>query len=221
MILADFIDKIHPQIILIQFCGNDYANNLYDLDLLYYPLNNHAVRPYLENDHIVYRLPLPFAMLRSRSFIADRVLAIYDRLAWNWVTKDLNAYLEKKRLERLKASQIEKEKLEGLKMDAVAVTKRIYLMIKKMVGGLPVYIFNYNDDPVVEDICRVNNFKCILGDLLEEAILIVYNKIESYDLGYCDKQGNPHPVRFVSYIWKRIDGFIIDYLREEMKSRFV
>ena len=56
-------------------------------------------------------------------------------------------------------------------------------------------------------------------DLLEEAILIVYNKIESYDLDYCDKQGNPHPVRFISYIWKRIDGFIIDYLREEMKTR--
>ena len=55
-------------------------------------------------------------------------------------------------------------------------------------------------------------------DLLEEAVLIVYNKIESYDLDYCDKQGNPHPVRFVSYIWKRIDGFIIDYLEEEMKS---
>lgn len=55
-------------------------------------------------------------------------------------------------------------------------------------------------------------------DLLEEAILIVYNKIESYDLDYRDKHGNLKPVRFVSYIWKRIDGFIIDYLREEMKS---
>ncbi|MFH1621973.1 MAG: hypothetical protein ABIA97_02490 [Candidatus Omnitrophota bacterium] len=56
-------------------------------------------------------------------------------------------------------------------------------------------------------------------DLLEEAILIVYNKIENYDLDYCDKQGNPYPVKFISYIWKRIDGFIIDYLKEEMKSR--
>lgn len=56
-------------------------------------------------------------------------------------------------------------------------------------------------------------------DLLEEAILIVYNKIESYDLNYCNKQGDPHPVRFISYLWKRIDGFIIDYLREEMKLR--
>ncbi|MFA5271942.1 MAG: hypothetical protein WC412_06370, partial [Candidatus Omnitrophota bacterium] len=56
-------------------------------------------------------------------------------------------------------------------------------------------------------------------DLLEEAILIVYNKIETYDLHYYNKEGNPHPVKFISYIWKRIDGFIIDYLREEMKLR--
>ena len=56
-------------------------------------------------------------------------------------------------------------------------------------------------------------------DLLEEAILIVYNKIKRYDLDYRDKHGNLKPVRFISYIWKRIDGFIIDYLREEMKTR--
>ena len=37
-------------------------------------------------------------------------------------------------------------------------------------------------------------------DLLEEAILIVYNKIESYDLDYRDKHGNLKPVRFISYI---------------------
>lgn len=53
-------------------------------------------------------------------------------------------------------------------------------------------------------------------DLLEEAILIVYSKIKSYNLDYCDKQGNPNPVKFSSYIWKRIDGFIIDSLRKEL-----
>jgi len=53
-------------------------------------------------------------------------------------------------------------------------------------------------------------------DLLAEAILIVYKKIESYDLNYCDKKGNPKPVKFTSYIWKRIDGFIIDSLKKEL-----
>lgn len=52
-------------------------------------------------------------------------------------------------------------------------------------------------------------------DILAEAILLTYQKINTYDLNYCDKQGNPDPVKFISYIWKRIDGFIIDSLKKE------
>jgi DNA-directed RNA polymerase specialized sigma subunit len=55
-------------------------------------------------------------------------------------------------------------------------------------------------------------------DLLAEAILILYKKIESYDLNYCDKKGNTNPVKFSSYIWKRIDGFIIDSLKKELNG---
>ena len=55
-------------------------------------------------------------------------------------------------------------------------------------------------------------------DLLEEAILILYKKIKSYDLNYRDNKGNPNPVKFTSYIWKRIDGFIIDTLRKELNE---
>jgi len=54
--------------------------------------------------------------------------------------------------------------------------------------------------------------------LLAEAILIIYQKIESYNLDYHDKQGNPNPVKFVSYIWKRIDEFMVDYLRKELNK---
>ena len=53
-------------------------------------------------------------------------------------------------------------------------------------------------------------------DLLGEAILITYKKIDSYDLDYRDSKGNPKPVKFVSYIWKRIDGFIVDSLKKEL-----
>lgn len=55
-------------------------------------------------------------------------------------------------------------------------------------------------------------------DLLAEAILIIHKKIESYDLDYKDKEGNPNPVKFTSYIWKRIDGFVIDFLKKELKD---
>lgn len=60
--------------------------------------------------------------------------------------------------------------------------------------------------------------QCFGEDLLEEAILIVYKKIESYDLDYRDKKGNPNPVKFISYIWKRIDGFIINSLKKELNE---
>ncbi len=55
-------------------------------------------------------------------------------------------------------------------------------------------------------------------DLLAEAILLTYNKIESYNLDYRNEKGDSHPVRFASYIWKRIDGFILDYLKKELNK---
>ena len=54
-------------------------------------------------------------------------------------------------------------------------------------------------------------------ELLSEAIPVLYAKIQTYDLGYRDKHGHPKPVKFVSYIWKRIDGHILDGLKRELE----
>lgn len=53
-------------------------------------------------------------------------------------------------------------------------------------------------------------------DILSQAIFILYDKIKSYNLRYYDKQGNFKPVRFVSYIWKAIDGHILACLKKEL-----
>ena len=55
-------------------------------------------------------------------------------------------------------------------------------------------------------------------DMLDQAIFILYEKIKTYNLRYRNKQGEFCPVRFSSYIWKRIDGFILDYLKTELES---
>ncbi len=55
-------------------------------------------------------------------------------------------------------------------------------------------------------------------DLLADSILVLYKKVETYNLKYQDKHGNPKPVKFISYIWKRIDGFIIDSLKKELEK---
>jgi DNA-directed RNA polymerase specialized sigma subunit len=53
-------------------------------------------------------------------------------------------------------------------------------------------------------------------DILSEAVFILYDKIKTYDLRYRDKNGALKPVKFSSYIWKRIDGFILDSLKKEL-----
>ena len=54
-------------------------------------------------------------------------------------------------------------------------------------------------------------------EILSEATFILYDKIKTYNLRYRDKDGNFKPVRFASYIWKRIDGFILDSLKKELE----
>jgi len=54
-------------------------------------------------------------------------------------------------------------------------------------------------------------------ELLAETILVLYAKIQTYDLDYRDKTGRLKPVKFVSYIWKRIDGHILDALKQELE----
>ncbi len=53
-------------------------------------------------------------------------------------------------------------------------------------------------------------------DLLSDSIPILHQKIKTYNLKYRDKNGNPKPVKFASYIWKRINGFILDSLKKEI-----
>jgi DNA-directed RNA polymerase specialized sigma subunit len=53
-------------------------------------------------------------------------------------------------------------------------------------------------------------------EILSQAVLILYDKIKTYSLHYRDKNDDLKPVRFSSYIWKRIDGFILDYVKEEL-----
>jgi hypothetical protein len=52
-------------------------------------------------------------------------------------------------------------------------------------------------------------------DLLSESIPLLYRQIITYELHYRDAQGKPKRVKFVSYIWKRVDGFIIDSFKRE------
>ena len=99
---------------------------------------------------------------------------------------------------------------------------------RRMIAAAKAGIKSARDELVLRHIgflmwrLRTKVFWCHLerhgDDLLSAAILILYQKIHTYDLHYRDQGGVLKPVRFASYIWKRIDGMAIDHLKRESRS---
>ena len=162
MVLDDSFNAIRPDILLWQFCDNDYANNLYELDIRGYPFNNHAVRPYLEDGKIEYRLPLPFSTLRRTSFIADRLLVRHDNRMWRIATENIDRYLEN-RTKNL--TQHEKQVQDRLLKQAHQTTDLIFAKIRNRVGNIPIYLFNGCGSLTEneEKLCQRHNLVCIPG----------------------------------------------------------
>ena len=159
MVLDDYVDSINPDLILWQFCSNDYDNNLYELDRLAYPYNNHAIRPYLEEDRIVFKLPLPYPTLRKYSFVADRILVAYDGVMWRRATQDLNAYRRSRTyLIKIASRQLLQEK-------SYHVTLKIMKKVKDRVKDIPIYLFNGCRSLTEHEynICSATGIVCIAG----------------------------------------------------------
>ena len=57
MIIDSFIDIIKPDLLILQFCSNDFINNDHYLESNSFNNNNKKVRPYLINNNIIYLYP--------------------------------------------------------------------------------------------------------------------------------------------------------------------
>lgn len=65
MILDKYVDEIKPDIVVIQFCHNDFINNDYELELRSNRNNNGLRRPYLTKNGIIYKVPKNYADIRD------------------------------------------------------------------------------------------------------------------------------------------------------------
>ena len=54
-------------------------------------------------------------------------------------------------------------------------------------------------------------------EMLSAALPTLYGKVKSYGLDYRDQKGRPNPVKFASYVWKHVDGFIIKSIKKELE----
>ncbi|MDC0357684.1 SGNH/GDSL hydrolase family protein [Oligoflexia bacterium] len=57
MILKKYIKIINPKCVVLQFCGNDFANNSYYIEGRSLVRNQKNLRPYFDGREIFYRLP--------------------------------------------------------------------------------------------------------------------------------------------------------------------
>lgn len=163
MVLSDFIGKIKPDMIILQFCSNDLCDNLYALDAKTYPFNNHGARPYLENGKVVYRLTVPFGWIRTRSFTADLLLYIYDGMMRKISAR---TFLPDTKRKKFLLEYGTKDKgIRRLQEEAFIVTRKIMHMIKIKAGRIPVYFLDVSDpdDPRGRYLCEEAGFIYIPG----------------------------------------------------------
>ncbi|MFC1814908.1 SGNH/GDSL hydrolase family protein [Thermodesulfobacteriota bacterium] len=123
-----FIDEIQPNILVLQFCSNDFGNNSYEYEKNSIVLNQ-TIRPYLNNDgKIIYRYsewhPYPFLLKYSRLF------ALIDR------------QIQKLRFMINKGYSTNKPTHSSLNKD-VQITTRIMQKIKQRIPkDVQLYTFN-------------------------------------------------------------------------------
>ena len=163
LILDRYADQISPDVLLWQFCLNDYANNYYQLDLRDYPSSNHAYRPYLEDGEIFYRLPLPFLRAREVSFIADRVLAVYDRLR----LRSFSAALATNLTEKVRRDE-KRPDHESLFQQAHATTSVILKNVRERIPEIPIYFVNFCGPTSAPEYSLCDNAQLLCVDGLQQ-----------------------------------------------------
>jgi len=142
LVLDEYYEQIDPDIIIWQFYFNDFTNNMYYTDRQEYPLNNHGMRPYLENGTIVHRLPVPFAGLREHSLLAAIALDLFD--------KQYEAYWQPRRYEffnRLYGEVFWRDFsnatiFQGRISEVEETTTDIFKMARARAGETPIYLFS-------------------------------------------------------------------------------
>lgn len=65
LLLGKVIDSVEPDVVVLQFCPNDFINNHYELELQSAYNNNGLRRPYLVDGEVRYKNPASFPAVRE------------------------------------------------------------------------------------------------------------------------------------------------------------
>ena len=137
--LDEYVDRIQPDLLVWQYCSNNFVKTVFDLETQSVLNNNRLVRPYLEGDQIVYRLPVADP-LGLRTFWGLKSRALYALLS-RW-----DSYETAQRAANSVETAIQRDgqAYPGFQR-AVETTDRIMGMVRARVGRLPIIAFNCDD----------------------------------------------------------------------------
>lgn len=161
MILEKYYDLIQPDVVILQYCSNDFINNHFPLERQSYGNNNGKMRPYLTTEgKIIQRLPAAFPGFRNFSnhhsmflyFIISRI----DKLTARYKGGESIEYV------------IEENPSLPLFRESVAITSRLLADIRKSVPeSVPIFTFGSdNNEPfyaAFRELAEKNGFMFIDG----------------------------------------------------------
>ena len=145
MLLDRIIDGIKPDVVVLQFCPNDFINNHYALELESVSNNNGLRRPYFQDGNIVYRTPSRVAALRE--FAASYSHFLY------WILTRIDMVKAAPANASLDDSSEQLIVKEGLSypyfQESVQITQQLLKKFRDRVPATtPVYIFSsHNAEP--------------------------------------------------------------------------
>ncbi len=86
MLVRKFHPIIDPDLLILQFCSNDFQNNSYQLESNTFVRNQKNLRPYLVGDEVIYRVPDNhwYKVLYRNSVVFRAVDRMLQRVQYDW-----------------------------------------------------------------------------------------------------------------------------------------
>ena len=125
-----YLDSVRPDLVVLQTSFNDLINNSWALEVRSHHNNNFAFRPYLEDNHIVYRFP-------SRAY--PPILLAHSRLSYLLACQGalVGAMMSSKGI----LNTAERDTTSKWFRQSALVTEQIIDMLKTRLGSVPLVAF--------------------------------------------------------------------------------
>jgi len=132
MILDRYFDEIGPDIVLWQFCSNDFINNSHELESASFGNNNQMTRPYYKNGAIEWLFPKQYGGLFDKLVQSSYLLRLF------------NVRLNILAAEKLHTIEQELSTDHPLFRESAKTTSDIMALVRERIGDIPIVAFSVN-----------------------------------------------------------------------------